>query len=188
MGRNRKRPHSLWVKFCNIGTQTFPPPCHTGTSPLHYSTWRRFNSSGITVVSSITATLLTCLQPELCLWFSGVWFVFPTCLHFLFNSSCRATFCAGTTKMIWSFQAVGWECSHLWLNAGLQFSSHTQLDNHCRICAARRHRYSRAHRRTPLLKRFIYLPNGGREHLLRATVHTTSVAVAGSVAAYPQGQ
>lgn len=60
------------------------------------------------------------------------------------------------------------EYSHRWLNAGLLFSSHTQHHNYCRICHACRHRYSWA----PLLKRFIYLLNGRREHLLLATVHT----------------
>lgn len=41
--------------------------------------------SGVAVVSSIVAALLPCLEtePEMCLWFSGVWFVFLARLHFL---------------------------------------------------------------------------------------------------------
>lgn len=164
--KNQKRTYALWAKFCNIGTSTFFPFVALTARPLLVNLTKLSNSSGITLVSGVTAALLTYLptKPELCLWFSGVWCVFLTS-SLPFDSSCTVTF-AQVALIRYSNLTVACEYSHCWRNVGLQFNSHTQLDNHRRVCAACRHRYSCAHRRTPLLKWFILLPNCRREHLL----------------------
>lgn len=99
--KNQKRTYALWAKFCNIGTSTFFPFVALTARPLLVNLTKLSNSSGITLVSGVTAALLT--LPTNQAWIVFVVFRGVVCLPHFFTSfwlQLHSNICPGSTNKI----------------------------------------------------------------------------------------